>query len=197
MLHNTQPTLYIFSGLPGTGKSTLAQRLASKLRCVYLQIDTIEQAIRDLCSFDVQGEGYRLAYRVAADNLRIGLSVIADSCNPVELTRTEWEDVARDSGARHLNFEILCSDKVEHPARVETRVVNIQGLKLPTWLDVEQREYHAWAKHRVEIDTFGKSTDESFDQLYRAILDWNKNELTLKEAEQGAPDEPPPTALLK
>jgi DNA polymerase III delta prime subunit len=66
MPHNTQPALYIFSGLPGTGKSTLAQRLAGKLRCAYLRIDTIEQTIRDLCSFDVQEEGYRLAYRVAA-----------------------------------------------------------------------------------------------------------------------------------
>jgi len=172
MPHNTQPALYIFSGLPGTGKSTLAQRLAGKLRCAYLRIDTIEQAIRDLCSFDVQEEGYRLAYRVAADNLKLGLSVIADSCNPVELTRTAWEHVARDSGARHLNFEILCSDKMEHRARVETRDPNVQGLKLPTWLDVEQREYHPWTKQRIEIDTFGKSIDESFDRLYRAVMDW-------------------------
>lgn len=76
------PTLYIFSGLPATGKSTLAELLARRLGAAYVRIDTIEQALRDLCSVDVQGEGYRLAYRVAADNLRLGISVVADSCNP-------------------------------------------------------------------------------------------------------------------
>lgn len=39
--------LIIFSGLPGSGKSTIARALARRLRAVYLRIDTIEQAIRD------------------------------------------------------------------------------------------------------------------------------------------------------
>ena len=84
------PMLFVFAGLPGSGKTTLAQHLAADLPAVHLRIDTIEQALRDLCEFDVQGEGYRLAYRVAADNLRLGLNVVADSCNTIELTRREW-----------------------------------------------------------------------------------------------------------
>ena len=37
--------LIIFSGLPGSGKSTIAQALAKQLNALYLRIDTIEQAI--------------------------------------------------------------------------------------------------------------------------------------------------------
>src|SRR5688572_30698345 len=94
---NSLSTLYVFSGLPGAGKTVLSQQLATHFGAAYLRIDTIEQALRDICGINVQGEGYRLAYRIAADNLRLGVSVVADSCNPIELTRDEWEEVARQS----------------------------------------------------------------------------------------------------
>ena len=48
------PTLFIFSGLPATGKSTLAQGLSKYIKGIYLRIDTIEQGIRDLCDFSVE-----------------------------------------------------------------------------------------------------------------------------------------------
>ena len=99
------PTLYIFSGLPGTGKSTLAKLVAQHYRALYLRIDTIEQGLRDLCSLVIQSEGYRLSYRIAGDNLRLGLNVVADSCNPIELTRREWEQTAREAKAEFRNIE--------------------------------------------------------------------------------------------
>lgn len=91
--------LYIFSGLPGTGKTTLAQGLARQIGACHLRIDTIEQGLRDLCGCRVEGEGYRLAHRIAQDNLRLGLGVIADAVNPWPLTRQEWQQVAIAVGA--------------------------------------------------------------------------------------------------
>src|SRR5215213_8035627 len=99
-------SLYVFSGLPGTGKTVLSQRLARQVKAVHLRIDTLEQALRDLCGAVVQGEGYRLAYRIAADNLRLGVSVVADACNPIELTRAEWETLAHEAQAQCVNIEV-------------------------------------------------------------------------------------------
>ena len=151
-----QPILYIFSGLPATGKSTLSKLIAQEFRAVYFRIDTIEQALRDLCALDVQGEGYRLAYRIAAENLRLGTSVVADSCNPIELTRREWEQVALDANARFINIEVICSDANEHRRRSETRISEVSGLALPTWAEIVNREYHDWTVDRLVVDTAGK-----------------------------------------
>jgi predicted kinase len=159
------PTLYIFSGLPASGKSTLAELIARRVGAAYVKIDTIEQALRELCSIDVQGEGYRLAYGVVADNLRLGISVVADSCNPIDLTRREWERVATDVGAQYVNIEVVCSDLQEHRMRVEARRSAVQGLRLPTWQDVTARPYDRWAAGRVVVDTFGRSAQECVDEL--------------------------------
>lgn len=160
-----KPVLYIFSGLPGSGKSALSQVLAQRVNSVYLRIDTVEQALRDLCSVDVLGQGYRLSYRIASDNLRLGISVVADSCNPIELTRREWEQAALEAQADYVNIEVVCSDACEHRLRVETRFSTVSGLRLPTWSEVENREYHEWTVDRIVIDTANRPLMECIDYL--------------------------------
>jgi predicted kinase len=164
-----KPILYIFSGLPGAGKSTVAQALSHTLQCAYLRIDTIEQALRDQCHINVVGEGYRLAYRVAVDNLNCGMSVVADSCNPIELTREEWQSVAIDAGCEYVNVEVICSDLQEHKRRVEGRAPSVEGLSLPTWEMVQARDYQSWKTDRVLLDTAGVNPKQSLDMLLGAL----------------------------
>lgn len=157
--------LYIFSGLPGTGKTTLAKYLANYVKAAYLRIDTIERGISELCDFKVEGEGYRLSYRIAADNLRLGNSVVADSCNPIKLTRREWEEVALSNSSSFTNIEVICSDTEVHKKRIKERVCDIPGMVLPSWKEVEEREYDSWSGNRILIDTAGKNGNECFKEL--------------------------------
>ena len=163
-----RPTLFIFSGLPASGKTTLSRLLAKSKRAVYLRIDTVEQALRSF-SIEVQEEGYSLCYRIALDNLRLGLNVVADSCNPIELTRRAWESVARNANADFVNIEIICSDKSEHKKRAVTRVTDIDGLRPPSWAEIENREYHEWQRERTVIDTAERTEKECFEILVRAM----------------------------
>jgi predicted kinase len=160
-----KPILFIFSGLPASGKSTLSKLIAKKYGSAYVRIDTIEQGLRDLGNFNVQGEGYVLSYRVAADNLKIGDNVVADSCNPILLTRKEWEEVATINGSIFINIEVICSDENEHKKRIETRTNEIEGLKLPTWEEIRNREFHPWVGDRITIDTASKSIETSLMEL--------------------------------
>lgn len=156
------PILYILSGLPASGKSTIGKMLASWTGSAYLRIDTVEQGLRDLCNYHVQGEGYRLSYRIASDILRVGGSVVADSCNPWDLTRREWRGVAKAAGADFIDIEVVCSDKIEHRHRVEERKSDIENLRLPNWQEVLDRSYEEWAGERILLDTAGRDPEETF-----------------------------------
>lgn len=135
--------LVVFGGLPGTGKTTIARELARQLGAVHLRIDTIEQELREhgMGGRPMDDTGYRVAHVIAADNLRIGRTVIADSVNPLALTRDAWVAVARRTGARVIEIEVICSDANEHRKRAEARRSDIPGLKLPTWEEIVSREY--------------------------------------------------------
>ena len=162
------PTLYIFGGLPGTGKTAIARRLAQARGAVYLRIDTIEQALRD-AGVAVRPEGYLVAYAVAAEHLGLGHDVVADSVNPLAITRTAWRDVAVRSGARSVEIEIICSNREEHRNRVETRSTDVPGLRVPTWSDVVNREYESWDGPRIVVDTSARTVGESLATLEGAL----------------------------
>ncbi len=170
-MKNPSATLYLFSGLPATGKSTLAKALAGRRGAVYLRIDTVEQALRDLCALRVEGEGYRLSYRLALDNLRLGLSVVADCCNPIELTRQEWMDTARQAGARVVCIEVRCSDRAEHRRRAEGRSAEVSRLRLPSWEEIQARSWEPWTTPRVLVDTAGRSIEDSIMDLMESLAE--------------------------
>jgi predicted kinase len=161
--------LYIFGGLPGTGKSTLASALALRLNAFYIRIDTIEQAIRN-SGLDVDGPvGYEIGYKLALDNLRLGATVVADSVNPLGITRKAWIDVARQSQVPFEEIEVICSDPEEHCRRIEARTTDINGLKLPCWNEVVNREYDLWTGDHLVLDTAGRTIDESISDLFALI----------------------------
>ena len=125
-----QPTLFIFSGLPASGKSTLAKELAKKMTATFIRIDTLEQGLLDICKYKVQGgEGYESSRLIASDNLKLGNSVVADSVNPWEITRKSWNDVAISNQSLFVNIEVICSNSQEHKTRVENRNIEIKKLQ--------------------------------------------------------------------
>jgi predicted kinase len=161
----------VLAGLPGTGKSTIARALAVELEAIWLRVDSIEQAMRgsDVVDDELKDLGYRAAYAIAEDNLRLGRTAIGDSVNPWMLTRNAWRDAGLRAGVRVVEIETICSDLAEHRQRIETRSNEVPGLILPSWREVIDRDYHAWDREHVTIDTAGRSVEACVERIRAAL----------------------------
>lgn len=151
--------LVVLSGLPGVGKTTIARMVSSRVGGVHLRIDTIESAMAESGVVAAAGgwdsapdAGYRVAYALAADLLGAGHLVIADSVNPLQISRRSWMDVAAGADVPVVNVEIVCSDVDLHRRRVEERTSDLNGLVVPTWGEVQRREYESWTTPVLRVD---------------------------------------------
>jgi len=162
-LNQSRPLLIVFGGLPGTGKTTIARELTQRLTATYLRIDTIEQRLRDE-GLAVGAAGYVIANALAAENLLIGRTVIADCVNPVAAGRNGWRETADRFAARLVEIELVCSVPATHRRRVESRVVDISGHRQPTWDEFTGRHYEPWDREHLILDTAADAVDRLVDR---------------------------------
>ncbi|MDF2495442.1 ATP-binding protein [Sphingomonas sp.] len=163
--------LIVFAGLPGAGKSTIAKALAARNALTYVRIDDIKNALARHVSpaRQVGAEGYQVAYAVTLANLRLGNGVVADSVNPVRDSRQGWRHVAEQADVSLLEVECICSDEAEHRRRVETRVSDMDGWRLPSWDEVLSRQYEPWETDPLVIDTASSSPEAAVREIEARI----------------------------
>jgi predicted kinase len=144
-----------FGGLPGTGKSTLAGKVADATGAVLLRVDTIEAAMRrnGLTPDQTGVAAYSVAHDIAAAHLARGMTVVADAVNPVDAARAGWRELAAECGSAHVVIETCCADPAEHQRRVETRGSDIAGWTYPSWTEVARWGYAPRSDDRLVVDT--------------------------------------------
>jgi predicted kinase len=165
------PVLIVVGGLPATGKSTVASALVRRTGFAYLRVDRIEQAIIGSAELrpPLGPVGYMVAYDVAAEQLRHGVSVVAECVNPLGVTRDAWRDIAAGHGARLIEVELICTDLAAHRTRVQTREVDIPGLALPSWQQVLDRDYEPWGRDHLVLDTATQPPAAVVETILRVV----------------------------
>lgn len=148
--------LIVISGLPGVGKSTLAEGIARSLMIPILSVDPVESSIIKSGfkrSFDTGLAAYLIVETLAAEQLKLGLSVVIDAVSPVREARDMWHSLSNKYSAQLYIIECVLDERT-HEERIRARVRGIHGIPEVTWQDVEERkkEYLDWGEERLVID---------------------------------------------
>jgi predicted kinase len=143
------PVLIAMAGLPGAGKTTIAEILGARLGAPMVSVDPIESAILSAGIDSDQPTGlaaYLVAETIAEQVLISGRTVIVDAVNAVEPARLQWRDLAARADVELRVIEVVCSDQELHKERLSRRVRNLPHFAEISWHAVEQslEEYDQW-----------------------------------------------------
>ncbi len=146
------------AGLPGTGKSAVADGLALAIGAPVVSVDPIEAALWRAGIGHDQPTGlaaYIVAEAVASSAIALGQTAIVDAVNAVEPARQQWRALAERQRVTLRVIETVCADRDLHRSRLEQRRRGLDGFREPTWDDVLRRleEYEAWTDERLVLDT--------------------------------------------
>ena len=148
--------LIVLSGLPGTGKSAVADAVGRARGLPVLSVDPIESALLRAgfaASFETGLAAYLVVETLADAMLAAGISPIVDAVNSVEVARDMWRRLATRHGVPLIVVECTVSDAALHASRLAVRE---RGLALtePTWEIVESRraEWAPWTEPHVTVD---------------------------------------------
>jgi predicted kinase len=152
--------LIIFSGLPGTGKSTLAETMAKELGIPVFAKDWLEATLlRNGLNPVVESKpprsvGYELLTVLAERQLWLGQSVILDSVAGSQNIRNMWHQLSEQYEADWRVIECICSDESLHCARLQDRKRNIPGWHELEWSEVERvkQYYLPWEGECLILD---------------------------------------------
>src|SRR6185437_7081231 len=113
--------LIVTAGLPGAGKSTIAEVVGNRVGAPVVSVDPIESAIlrAGIDADEPTGlAAYLVAETIAEAVLAGGGSVIVDAVNAVEPARDQWVKLAARQEVAIKFLEVVCSDPELHRTRM-------------------------------------------------------------------------------
>ena len=134
-------TFVIFSGLPGTGKSTLANRLARELRWPLLRIDDVVGDTPENAGIEFWDSQVAILLGLAEAQLELGIDVIVDSVF-MNTDRHHAQAITRKYQSRFRPIYTFLSDEQIWEERVTKRVIELNHPAVSTWDQIQHQRKH-------------------------------------------------------
>ena len=139
-----EPVVVVFTGVPGTGKSTLADRLATETGVPALAGDWLLGALAPYGILDdiprptLIGVYRNLLGTLLTRQLLLGQSAVLD-CGIDDETADLWRSERVERAGGRISFVIcVCSDEAVHRSQVEGRARGIPGWHEIDWNHVQR-----------------------------------------------------------
>lgn len=174
-LKMVDPTLVLFAGMPGSGKTTLARMVSRELRLPIFSKDRMQRVLRDHhLAAENTGDGYYLILDLADEQLGLGVSVILDATFPLDHFRIVASEIAVRHHARFCVIYCHCSDDAVWRKRMEQRVQYVPGWRPVGWDDVLRMRtyYQPWGDNALVVDSLMTPEDNFsivLDRIENAI----------------------------
>lgn len=141
---DAQSQVVIFTGLPGTGKSTLAEQVARTAGAPAFAGDWLmgglkpaHAALAKLDRSEYVAAWFGLLRTLVTRQLMLGQDAVVDDLVSEDQVAA-WRETAARFSARMFLIECVCSDEVIHRERIEGRVRGIPGWHEVGWDHVER-----------------------------------------------------------
>lgn len=169
------PVAILVAGVPGAGKTTLAEGLARELRAAVVSMDWQLGALtpfRVLSDENIDALAEMVVIAPLARQLQLGLDAVLDATGHDVESRDRYRRVAEGIGARFVGVECVCTDPDLHRTRVEARDRGIPGWR-PTvpWEHVRRMlgKWEAWPEADLVLDSAKQDPETSLKQVLAAV----------------------------
>lgn len=161
-------SLIVFSGPPGTGKSTLSYRLSRDKGWALLSKDVIDRAL-EFESIQNGRTSYDIIFHLIKLNLSNNVTLIIDAVMTTKSLKDKTLDLASTLNAKLYVVECVCFDEKIWKKRVESRPEMVEGWTPVGFAEAKSIDsnFSEWKVPHLVLDAVN-----TIDANYKKLLDY-------------------------